>query len=84
MFMVLFVLNLPFLRVDVVEQSRLREPILNSSPILSNVAHNANNAISDIYKLEKNFMEAFCHDEYNDFVDFENEIMELTGSRRFD
>lgn len=35
-------------------------------------------------KLEKNFMEAFCHDEYNDFVDFENEIMELTGSRRFD
>ena len=65
MFMVLFVLNLPFLRVDVVEQSRLREPILNSSPILSNVAHNANNAISDIYKLEKNFMNNKNVDYFN-------------------
>lgn len=65
MFMVLFVLNLPFLRVDVVEQSRLREPILNSSPILSNVAHNANNAISDIYNLEKNFMNNKNVDYFN-------------------
>ena len=65
MFMVLFVLNLPFLRIDVVEQSRLREPILNSSPILSNVAHNANNAISDIYKLEKNFMNNKNVDYFN-------------------
>lgn len=56
MFMVLFVLNLPFLRVDVVEQSKLREPILNSSFVLSNVANSTNNAISDIYKLEKSFM----------------------------
>lgn len=65
MFMVLFVLNLPFLRVDVVEQSKLREPILNSSFVLSNVANSTNNAISDIYKLEKNFIDNKNIDYFN-------------------
>ena len=56
MFIVLFVLSQPFLKIDIVEQSKLREPILNSSPILSNIVSETNNAIEDIYKLEQKFI----------------------------
>ena len=55
MFVVLFVLSLPFLRIDVVKESKLREPILNSSPVLSNIVETSNNVINDVYRLEKNF-----------------------------
>lgn len=56
MFICLFVLSQPFLRIDVVEASKLREPILGSSPILSNIVSKTNDAINDIYKLEKKFI----------------------------
>ena len=57
MFIALFILSQPFLKIDVVEQSKLREPILNSSPILSNIVSSTNAAIRDIYNLEKEFIE---------------------------
>lgn len=57
MFVVLFILSQPFLKIDVVEQSKFREPILNSSPILSNITSSTNDAIKDIYNLQKNFID---------------------------
>ena len=57
MFLVLFVLSQPFFRIDIVEQSKYREPILNSSPVLSSIATNTNKAIKDIYEVEKEFVE---------------------------
>ena len=56
MFVVLFVLSQPFFKIDVVEDSKYREPILNSSPILSNIVSSTNAAITDIYNLQKNFI----------------------------
>lgn len=70
-FMVLFILNLPFLRIDVVEQSKFREPILSSSPVLSNVAESTNDAITDIYKLEKQFSDT------KDVTYFNNETIRI-------
>ena len=57
MFIALFILSQPFLKIDVVEQSKLREPILNTSPILSNIVSSTNSAIKDIYNLEKEFIQ---------------------------
>ena len=57
MFIALFILSQPFLNIDVVEQSKLREPILNSSPILSNIVSSTNSALKDIYTLEKEFID---------------------------
>jgi len=56
MFVVLFVLSQPFFKIDVVEDSKYREPILNSSPILSNIVSSTNDAITDIYNLQKDFI----------------------------
>ena len=55
MFIFLFFISQPFLKIDIVVESKLREPILNSSPILSNIAGETNRAISDIYKLSKDY-----------------------------
>lgn len=35
-------------------------------------------------KQERDFINKFCNDEYEDFRQFEDEMMNLTGSRRFD
>ena len=68
MFVFLFVLSLPFLRIDVVEQSKLREPILNSSPVLSNIVGTTNDAVNDIYKLGKNFADSEDTDYLNNEI----------------
>ena len=68
MFIFLFVLSLPFLRVDVVEQSKLRQPILNSSPVLSNIVGTTNDAVNDIYKLGKNFIDSEDTDYLNNEI----------------
>ena len=55
MFMFVFIISMPFFRIDVVDESKYRQPILNSSPILSNVASSTNSAVNDIYDLGKDF-----------------------------
>lgn len=67
-FIFVFIMSQPFLRIDVVEQSKFREPILNSSPILSSVVSETNNAIKDIYILEKNFYNSKDVDYFNSEV----------------
>ena len=55
MFMFVFIISMPFFRIDFVDESKYRQPILNSSPILSNVASSTNSAVNDIYDLGKDF-----------------------------
>lgn len=68
MFLVLFVLSQPFFRIDVVEQSKYREKILNSSPVLSSIATNTNKAINDIYVVEKEFINNKDIEYFNDMT----------------
>ena len=65
MFIVLFFISQPFLKIDIVTESKFREPILNSSPILSNIAGETNRAISDIYKLSKDYYDNQDVDNFN-------------------
>ncbi len=65
MFIFLFFISQPFLKIDIVAESKLREPILNSSPILSNIAGETNKALSDIYKLSKDYYENKDVDSFN-------------------
>ena len=75
MFICLFIISQPFLRIDVVEQSKLREPILNSSPILSNIVSTTNDAIGDIYSLLNN---AIDKDASNNYIN--NEIARILAN----
>lgn len=75
MFICLFIISQPFLRIDVVEQSKLREPILNSSPILSNIISTTNDAIGDIYNLLNN---AIDKDASNNYIN--NEIARILAN----
>lgn len=75
MFICLFIISQPFLRIDVVEQSKLREPILNSSPILSNIVSTTNDAIGDIYNLLNN---AIDKDASNNYIN--NEIARILAN----
>ncbi len=51
MFVALFFLQQPSLKIDVVNESKLSDKILSSTPVLSNVSSNMVNTINDIYEL---------------------------------
>lgn len=50
-FIALFFLNQPIINVDMVNESKLMPKIVNSSPVLSNVVSDTNDAINEIYNL---------------------------------
>lgn len=50
-FVLLFFLNQPSLKIDVVNESKLSDRILSSTPILSNISGGMVNTINDIYEL---------------------------------
>ena len=68
MFIAVFIISQPFVNLDIVNESKYREPILNSSPLLSNVVSSTNDAIKDIYKVQKNYLDSKNSDEYNEEV----------------
>ena len=68
MFIFVFIISQPFIPVNLTANSKLAGPILNSSPVLSNVVSDTNSAIKDIYALEKNFAENKDVDYFNDEV----------------
>jgi len=55
MFAILFFLNQPAFNLEIVNESKLTNPILNSSPGLSQVVGNMNDAIGDIYEITKDY-----------------------------
>ena len=48
MFIFVFIVSQPFMPVNLTEKSKLAGPVLSSSPVLSNVVSDTNNAIKDI------------------------------------
>ena len=50
-FVLLFFLNQPSLKIDVVNESKLSDKILSSTPILSNISKGMVDTINDIYEL---------------------------------
>lgn len=54
-FAILFFVNQPLFNFEIVNNSKLTSPILNSSPGLSNVVGDMNDAIGDIYDVTKNY-----------------------------
>lgn len=53
-FVLLFFLNQPSLKIDVVNESKLSDKILSSTPILSNISKGMVDTINDIYELTSN------------------------------
>lgn len=68
MFIVLFVLSQPFFNNPILDESKMMRPILSSSPILSSVVESTNNAVVDIYDLQKDFLKNKDVNKYNDDV----------------
>lgn len=55
LFAILFFVNQPVFNFEIVNESKFSSPILNSSPGLSNVVGNMNDAIKDIYVITKDY-----------------------------
>ncbi|MDD6879723.1 MAG: CvpA family protein [bacterium] len=68
MFIVLFMLDQPLFNNPILDESKLMRPILSSSPILSSTVESTNNAIIDIYDLQKDFLENKDVNKYNDDI----------------
>ena len=71
MFITVFIISQPFVKLDIVNESKYREPILNSSPILSNVVSSTNDEIIDIYEVQKNYLNS------KDTVKYNNEVVRI-------
>lgn len=56
-FLVLFFLRQPAFNIDLLEGSKLTDPILNSTPILSNIAGDFVDAFNDLYELGNEYTE---------------------------
>lgn len=57
MFVVIFILSQPFLDVGIMDNSKYADRVLNSSPVLTSVVSKTNDAIKEIYVLEKDYSE---------------------------
>lgn len=68
MFIAVFIISQPFIKLDIINESKYREPILNSSPILSSIVSSTNDAIKDIYEVQKNYLDSKDTVKYNDEV----------------
>ena len=56
-FILLFIFHQPFINISGMEESKLADPILNSTPIMSDVSEDTRLAINEIYELAKNYEE---------------------------
>ena len=55
LFAILFFVNQPAINLDIVNDSTLAPKIVNSSPVLSNIVGDMNDAINDIYDITKSY-----------------------------
>lgn len=55
LFAILFFVNQPAFNFDVVNESHFKDPILTSSPGLSNMVGDMNDAVNDIYYITKDY-----------------------------
>ncbi len=64
-FIFVFALNQPILNIGIMNDSKLKEPILNSTPILTNVVSNIKSTIDDIFVLTSDGMYNSNSNEFN-------------------
>ena len=65
LFTILFFVNQPAFNLEIVNESKLATPIVESSPVLSNVVGDMNDAIKDIYSVSKNYHENSDKNAFN-------------------
>ena len=66
-FVLLFVFKQPFIRIYGIEDSKFADPILNSTPIMSDAIKNTRLAINEIYNIAKDY-DKIDANEFNDEV----------------
>lgn len=64
-FIALFFLSQPAVNIDIINESKLKPVILNSSPVLSNVVKNTNDTIKELYVLVKDYTRTQDKDSFN-------------------
>ena len=65
LFTILFFVNQPAFNLEIVNESKLATPIVESSPVLSNVVGDMNDAIKGIYSVSKNYHENSDKNAFN-------------------
>ena len=61
----MFFLNQPAFNLDIVKDASLTKPILNSTPLLSNIVGNFNNAFEKIYEVSNHYKETENKNQFN-------------------
>ena len=64
-FVFLFVITQPALKINLIEDSKFTNVILNSSPILSNIVEDTENTIIEVYDLGKDYLVDKDADKFN-------------------
>lgn len=64
-FIALFFLSQPAVNIDIINDSKLKPVILNSSPVLSNVVKNTNETVKELYVLVKDYAVTENKDSFN-------------------
>ncbi len=64
-FLFIFALNQPILNIDVVNQSKLKEPMLTKTPVLTNLISNVKNTVDDVFVLTKDSFYSASSPEFN-------------------
>lgn len=64
-FIALFFLSQPAVNIDIINDSKLKPVILNSSPVLSNVVRNTNETVKELYVLVKDYAVTENKDSFN-------------------
>jgi len=64
-FIILFVLTQPALKIDVINNSKFTNTILNSSPVLSNIVSDTRDSVIEIYELGKDYVIDKDADKFN-------------------
>ena len=64
-FVFLFVITQPALKINLIENSKFTNVILNSSPVLSNIVEDTENTIIEVYDLGKDYLVDKDADKFN-------------------
>ncbi len=64
-FFVVFLFNQPMLDVGIMNDSKFKDRILSSTPILTNVVSSVGDTVNDVYKLIENNKDNMDSDEFN-------------------
>lgn len=64
-FVILFVISLPIFNIDFIEGSKWRKPILNNTPILTDISKNTINVFNEFSSLKEKYEKSTSAKEFN-------------------